>query len=98
MHMEDNVSGASRAGSSWWVYMVACADGTLYTGVTTNVPRRVEEHNGAKAAKYTRSRQPVRLVYEEEVLNRRAATRREAEIKQLTREQKKQLCQNFNLT
>lgn len=78
--------------------MVACADGTLYTGVTTDIARRVEEHNGPKAAKYTRARQPVLLVYQETACSRVAATRREAAIKQLTRGEKLALCKEFLTT
>lgn len=92
--MEDKDFLASR-GNVWWVYMVACADGSLYTGVTTDVTRRVKEHNGAKAAKYTRARQPVRLVYKEEAQTRADATSREAEIKRLSRRQKQALCTEY---
>lgn len=75
----------------WWVYMVECSDGTLYTGITTDVVRRAREHNGPTAAKYTRARQPVRLVYTEEVEDRGAALRREAALKKLSRVAKEQL-------
>ena len=71
--------------TSWYVYMLECADGTLYTGVTTDVERRLGEHNGSKAAKYTRARQPVRLVYHEAATDRGAALRREAALKKLSR-------------
>jgi len=77
----------------WWVYMVRCADNSLYTGITTNVPRRVQEHNAKNgaAAKYTRSRQPVRLAYQEPVPTRSAATRREGEIRRLKKPGKESL-------
>lgn len=76
----------------WWVYMVECADGTLYTGVTTDVARRVEEHNQGKAgARYTRARRPVSLVYTEPVPDRSQAQRREAELKALSRDEKEAL-------
>jgi putative endonuclease len=80
--------------SAWFVYIVRCADRTLYTGVTTNVERRVAEHNGigAAGARYTRSRRPVELVHVETVATRAAATRREAAIKQLDRARKLALC------
>lgn len=81
--------------AGWFVYMVECADGSLYTGVATDVTRRVKEHNGQtkKAARYTRSRQPVRLVYQEEAESRSLAGQREWQIKKLTRSQKLQLIQ-----
>ena len=79
----------------WQVYIVRCADGTLYTGVTLNVARRITEHNGVRAngiravretgARYTRSRRPVKLVYQEKAANRSAACKREYRIKQLNR-------------
>ena len=73
----------------WWVYIVECADGTYYTGITTDVERRLNEHNYSfKSAKYTRSRRPVRLVYSEEVLNRSEASKRECKIKKLSRQKK----------
>lgn len=70
--------------SMWRVYIVVCADGTLYTGITNDLRRRLDEHNqGPVGAKYTRSRRPVRLVYCEEVIDRSAAAKREYAIKQL---------------
>lgn len=73
----------------WFVYMVHCSDGTLYTGVTTNLNRRLEEHNtGAAGAKYTRARRPVMLKWFERCESRSSASKREAEIKKLDREQK----------
>lgn len=80
---------------SWFVYMLKCADTTLYTGVTTDVDRRLMEHNGKVAgAKYTRVRQPVELVYTELCTSRSAAQKREAEIKKLPRLDKLQLLKN----
>lgn len=68
----------------WFVYILRCADGTLYTGITTDLARRVEEHNTGKAgARYTRSRRPVVLVYSEVVENRSEASKREHAIKKL---------------
>ncbi len=73
---------------SAFVYMVQCADNTLYTGWTTNVDRRLQAHNAGRGAKYTRERGPVRLVYVEEMPNRRAAMKRELEIKRMRRVKK----------
>jgi len=78
---------------SWTVYVVRCADGTLYTGIATDLARRIGEHNGngALAAKYTRSRRPVTLVYSEAAPTRAAAAKREHQIKRLSRAQKEGL-------
>jgi len=66
----------------YFVYILKCADETLYTGIATELERRVEEHNDSdKGAKYTRVRRPVRLVYSEEYPDRSAASKREYEIK-----------------
>ena len=76
----------------WHVYMVCCADGTLYTGVTRDVERRVAEHNSSpRGARYTRGRRPVKLVYREAAAGRAAACQREAAIKNLSRSQKEVL-------
>ena len=74
--------------------MLRCADGSLYTGITTDVDRRVAEHNGdgVLGARYTRSRRPVELVYVEAVASRSEAARREAAIKRLDRARKLALC------
>jgi putative endonuclease len=67
----------------WFVYILRCADDTLYTGISTNVERRLDEHNAGAplGARYTRARRPVVLVYQESVSGRSAALRREREIK-----------------
>jgi predicted GIY-YIG superfamily endonuclease len=77
--------------ATWFVYILRCSDGTLYTGITTDVQRRCQEHNAGTASRYTRSRRPTRLVYQEEQPNQSAALRREAAIKAMTREQKEML-------
>jgi putative endonuclease len=74
-----------------YVYIVECSDGTLYTGYTTDIDRRLNEHNSGDGAKYTRGRTPVELVHSEEYETRSAAMSREYEIKQLSRDQKKTL-------
>ena len=74
-----------------YVYMVECADQTLYTGWTTDVERRLKDHNAGRGAKYTRERGPVQLVYVEELPDRRTAMQRELEIKRLRRVQKLRL-------
>jgi putative endonuclease len=75
----------------WCVYMLRCADGTLYTGCTSALSRRLLAHSRG-SAKYTRSRLPVELVYSEPVSDRSAALRREAALKKLSRPQKLALC------
>ena len=70
------------------VYILRCGDGTLYTGCTNDLPRRLQAHQSGRGAKYTRSRLPVELVYQEAVPDRSAALRREAAIKRLDRRRK----------
>tara|TARA_B100002019_G_scaffold256863_1_gene240571 strand:- start:23658 stop:23912 length:255 start_codon:yes stop_codon:yes gene_type:complete len=73
----------------YFVYIVECADGTYYTGITTDVDRRILEHNYSfKSAKYTRSRRPVKLVYSKLVGNRSEASKEECRIKKLSRSAK----------
>jgi putative endonuclease len=80
--------------TSYVVYLLECADGTLYTGVTTDIARRLAEHNeGEKGAKYTRARRPVKVVYEETCASRSEAQKREAEIRKLSRAAKLVLAQ-----
>jgi putative endonuclease len=71
-----------------WVYMLRCADGTLYTGWTNDLERRVARHAAGKASRYTASRLPVELVLAREVPDRREAMREEARIKRLSRREK----------
>jgi putative endonuclease len=76
--------------SQWYVYILRCADATLYTGIAMDVERRVIEHNqdDRLGAKYTRARRPVTLAYQEQCASRSAAAKREAQIKKLSRSQK----------
>lgn len=74
-----------------YVYMVRCADDTLYTGWTTDIEKRIRTHNAKKGAKYTKSRTPVELYYYEEYETKNRALKREARIKKLTRKQKLEL-------
>ena len=76
---------------SWYVYMLRCGDGTLYTGATDDVPRRLAAHRSGKGAKYTRGRGPLELVYQEEVPDKPAALRREYQIKRLPKQEKEAL-------
>ena len=79
--------------ADWFVYIVRCADGSLYTGITTNLERRVAEHNAGESAgaRYTRSRRPVTLVYYERQESRSAAAKRECLLRKLNKADKEQL-------
>ncbi len=78
----------------WSLYIVRCADATLYTGIALDVEDRVRKHNLGQGAKYTRGRGPIELVYTEQVGSRSAASRREAEIKRLPAARKRALVRN----
>lgn len=77
----------------WYLYILRCGDGSLYTGITTDVEKRLEVHRRGKGAKYTRGRGPLELIYREECGDHSAALRRELEIKALSREEKLKLIQ-----
>lgn len=79
--------------NQWCVYIVRCSDNTLYTGIATDVERRISEHNNTPGggARYTRSRQPVSLVYQEPALNRSQALKREYAIKCMSKQEKTRL-------
>ena len=89
----------SAKSNDWYVYILRCADKTLYTGITTDVDRRLIEHNGAKSiTKYTRARQPVTMVYKEQTESRSSAGKREVFIKSLSRIQKQSLIKEHSIT
>lgn len=77
---------------SYHTYILRCSDGTLYTGITTDLDRRLREHNAGKASKYTRARLPVEMIWHEPAESESAAKKREAEIKKLSRKEKEILC------
>jgi len=81
----------------WYVYIVRCVDGSLYTGTSTDVVARVATHNAGKGAKYTRSRLPVLLVYTEHAASRSLALKREAVIKRLSHQGKAALAQHWKV-
>lgn len=83
---------------AWFVYMLRCSDGSLYTGYTDSVQKRAAVHNRGKGAKYTRSRLPAEVVYQEKLPDKSTAMRREAAIKKLTRQQKIQLIETIEQT
>ena len=82
----------------WYVYILRCGDGTLYTGITDDIPRRLAAHRAGKGAKYTRGRGPLELVYTEQLPDKSAALRREIEIKRLRRAEKERLIKSRNAT
>ena len=77
--------------STWYLYMLRCGDGSLYTGITTDVEKRLEAHRSGKGAKYTRGRGPFALRYQEVCQDHSAALKRELQVKKLTRTEKEQL-------
>jgi|TARA_B110000027_G_C16090497_1_gene288173 putative endonuclease len=96
-----NVSGlmtlaelAKSKQQSWFVYILLCSDNTLYTGITNNIDKRLEDHQRGVGAKYTKGRSPISLLFKERHPNRSSASKRESEIKSLTKKQKLTLLQN----
>ncbi len=85
MTSADEKNAGSKA---WHLYVLRCGDGTFYTGITTDLSRRIIQHNDGTASRYTRGRLPVRLVYHEQCGDRSEALRKEYEIKQLPRKDK----------
>mgnify|MGYP001481882193 CR=1 FL=1 len=83
---------------AWAVYILECSDGSFYTGISNNVEARINTHNASKGAKYTKSRLPVTLVFQENTLTKSESLRREIEIKKLTRKKKMELIDAFNLS
>lgn len=85
--------------SIYFFYLLRCNDGSLYAGITTDVTRRLVEHNSAstKASKYTRSRQPVKMVYQEKLSSRSKALKREAEVKKWKKQKKEALILKWNV-
>lgn len=84
------------AEQTWWVYLLACGDGSLYAGCTVDLVARVTQHNAGIGAKYTRSRLPVKLVYSEQCADHSMALKREIVIKRLTRPQKQALVKSHS--
>jgi predicted GIY-YIG superfamily endonuclease len=84
-------TGKTPPGEGWCVYLLRCIDGSLYTGITKDVARRCEQHNAGTASRYTRSRRPVALVYQEAYSSRSLALKREAAIKVMSKLQKEAL-------
>ncbi|MBI2806591.1 MAG: GIY-YIG nuclease family protein [Planctomycetes bacterium] len=88
MAKKDRKPKARSSGEKWIVYIVRCADDSLYTGITKDVKRRCQQHNAGTASRYTRSRCPTKLVWQEAQPSQSAALKREAAIKAMTRKEK----------
>lgn len=88
-HEDSNHNNKKK--TQWYVYIVRCADKSLYTGITTDIQRRVTEHNGEGGARYTRARVPVTLVYQEDAESRSTASKREIVIKKMNKQKKEAL-------
>ena len=84
--------------SQWYLYILRCKDNTLYTGITTDVEKRLEAHRVGKGAKYTRGRAPLELIYRENCENHSEALKREAQIKRLSRQEKELLVKNQEIS
>ena len=84
--------------SVWYLYILRCGDGTLYTGITTDVQRRLEAHRQGKGAKYTRGRTPLELVYREECGTHSEALKRELAVKRMPKAEKQRLMGNVSPT
>jgi UV DNA damage endonuclease len=89
-------SGSSA--DTWFVYLLRCADGSLYTGIAKDVSRRCERHNAGTASRYTRSRLPVSVAYQEAQVTRSLALKRELAIKAMSRQEKEALITNRHKT
>ena len=85
----------TKAKSKWHLYLVRCADDTIYTGISIDVSARVTKHNSGKGAKYTSTRLPVSLIYSESLPDRVSAMKREFEVKRWGRKRKESLARNF---
>jgi putative endonuclease len=85
------VDAVSSKDTLWFLYILECSDGSLYTGITNDLVRRTQRHNEGKGARYTRTRVPVKLVYYESCANRSAALIREAAVKSLNLRKKREL-------
>ena len=96
MPKEDRKPTARLSDENWFVYIVQCADGSLYTGITKDLARRCRQHNAGTASRYTRSRLPVKLIYQEIHPSQSSALKRESAIKAMNRRGKMAMIQQSN--
>ena len=94
MKKQADKATADTSADTWFVYILRCADGSLYTGITRDVERRLKQHNAGTASRYTRGRFPVSLEYQEEQPSQSMALKRELSIKALSRKAKEALIQS----
>ena len=87
----------TKTKTNWYLYLVRCADDTIYTGISSDVQARIDKHNSGRGAKYTQARLPVRLIYSESQPNRISAMKREIEVKKWGRKRKENLASDFPL-
>ncbi len=95
MQVKEKTASGKNA-EQWTVYILRCKDGTLYTGITKDLKRRVEQHNDGKGSKCTQTRRPVEVVYKEKKMGRANALVREAEIKHYSKGKKEELVSTFH--
>ena len=95
---KEQTKPTAAAGAVWFLYILECGDTSFYTGVTTDVDRRLREHKEGKASRYTRTRRPVVLVYREECGSRSLALARECAVKSLSRRRKEELIVGLNIS
>ena len=95
--MQSSTGLNSEEVKSWFIYILRCADNSLYTGITLDVSKRLDQHNGINknGAKYTKARRPVKLVYQETSLSRSDASKREHAIKSLKKSEKESLIRSI---
>jgi predicted GIY-YIG superfamily endonuclease len=84
------MNSLSKKKSKWFLYILKCSDGTLYTGITNDIARRIRQHNEGSASRYTRSRLPVKLLYRESCRGRSQALKKEFAVKSLSRKEKEE--------
>lgn len=89
--MQEKAAGRKVASGKWFLYILRCKDGSFYTGITNDLQRRLKMHNEGRASRYTRSRRPVKLVYQEVCNNRAQALARECAVKTFSRKKKEEL-------
>jgi putative endonuclease len=93
---DKNINDKNKKSKDYWfLYILECGDGSLYTGITNNLEKRIEAHKNGTGAKYTRGRLPLKLLYNEKCKNRSAASKREIEVKKLSRAEKLSLINKF---
>jgi putative endonuclease len=92
--MSPQIKKNANSRKKWFLYVLKCGDGTLYTGITNDMQRRLRQHNDGSASRYTRSRLPVKLVYREPCRSRSLALRKEWAIKRLPRKEKEHYIRN----